>query len=105
MKILHALVLLAALGVAGCGVPPSRRMNLLSVGMTTQEVVSIMGQADSTAASGHTIKVLRYRLSDAYGVPHDYFVKIVNGEVDSYGRMGDFDSTKDPTLNVNIKKD
>jgi len=27
----------------------------------------------------------------------------VEGKVESFGSMGDFDSTKDPTLNINIK--
>jgi hypothetical protein len=30
-----------------------------------------------------------------------YFVKLVNDKVVSYGRRGDFNSTKDPTFNIN----
>ncbi len=37
----------------------------------------------------------------------DFFVRIVDGKVESFGRRGDFDSTKVPesktTLDVNIK--
>jgi hypothetical protein len=82
-------------------------MNRLSVGMTKQEVVSTMGQPASTAAAGGGVEILRYELQNAHqvwwGGYSEYFVRLVNGKVDSYGRMGDFDSTKDPTLNLNMK--
>lgn len=106
MKILHTLILVAAICLAGCATAP--KMNRLSVGMTKQEVVSVMGQPTSTAAPGSGVELLRYRLSPTsdhalYGVTEEYFVRLVNGKVESYGKMGDFDSTKDPTLNLNIK--
>ena len=100
--------LIALCVLAGCSAPghvrPSKT-NRLSIGMAKQDVVSVMGQPMSTAAPGHRVEVLRYRLYDAvWGDYGEYFVKIVDGKVDSYGKVGDFDSTKDPTLNVNIKK-
>ncbi len=82
-------------------------MNRLSVGMAKQEVVSAMGQPVSTAAPGGGIEILRYELQNTdqvwWGGRTPYFVRLVNGKVDSYGRLGDFDSTKDPTVNLNIK--
>ena len=35
-----------------------------------------------------------------------YYVRFINGIVDSFGREGDFDSTKDPkeTLDININQ-
>jgi hypothetical protein len=106
MKILHSLILAGVIALAGCATAP--KMNRLSVGMTKQEVVSTMGQPASTAAPGGGVEILRYRLSPTsdhafYGITEEYFVRLVNGKVDSYGKMGDFDSTKDPTLNLNIK--
>ena len=106
MKTLHTLTLVALIAVAGCATAP--KMNRLSVGMTKQEVISVMGSPASTAAPGNGVELLRYRLSPTsdhafYGSTEEYFVRLVNGKVDSYGKMGDFDSTKDPTLNLNIK--
>ena len=33
-----------------------------------------------------------------------YFVRLKNGVVESYGKVGDFDSTKTPELNINIRE-
>lgn len=106
MKILHSLILSGVIALAGSATAP--KMNHLSVGMTKQEIVSTMRQPASTAASGGGVEILRYRLSPTsdrafYGITEEYFVRLVNGKVDSYGKMGDFDSTKDLTLNLNIK--
>ena len=80
-------------------------MNNLSVGITKAQVIEIMGRPATTAAPGAGVEVLRYNLyanvMSAFRVQH--FVKLVKGKVDSYGKMGDFDSTKDPTYNFNIK--
>ena len=75
--------------------------------MTKSEVISVMGQPASTAAPGGGMELLRYRLSPTddhafYGLTEEYFVKLINGRVDSYGKVGDFNSTKDPTLNLKI---
>jgi SmpA/OmlA family protein len=106
MKVGLGILLCAAMILTGCATAP--KMNQLSVGMTKQEVVKIMGQPASTASPGHGIELLRYHLSETgdqayYGFTQEYFVKLVGGKVDSYGKLGDFDSTKDPTLNVNVK--
>ena len=37
--------------------------------------------------------------------PKEYFVHIENGKVTSYGRIGDFGSTKNPTMDLNIRND
>jgi SmpA / OmlA family len=104
MKIIHTIIIAAVLVVAGC--VTATRINSVSVGMTKQEVVSAMGAPTSTAAPGGGVEILRYELREIYGLAHEpkeYYVKLINGKVDSYGRMGDFDSTKDPTFNYNIK--
>lgn len=98
---------LLALALAGCAT--AHKMNSLSIGMTKAEVISVLGHPkDSSATSG--VEYLRYELhpdslgrclaGPCEGVA-DYFVRIVNGRVDAYGRIGDFDSTKDPTIVVN----
>jgi hypothetical protein len=83
--------------------------------MTKKEVIAAIGDPASTAAPGNGVEILRYDLSSTFknlalarygGIPpesQDYFVKLIDGKVDSYGKVGDFNSTKDPTLNVNIQ--
>jgi hypothetical protein len=51
---------------------------------------------------------------DAYGMVYrltynadpwsarDYFVRLVGGNVDAYGQVGDFDSTKDPKMKIDL---
>ncbi len=72
--------------------------------MTKQEVIEVMGNPVSTSATGN-IEYLNYSLSDTddqamWGITNPYYVRIVNGRVDSYGRLGDFDSTQKPTIRV-----
>jgi hypothetical protein len=80
--------------------------------MSKAEVIQVLGQPQSTRASGG-VEYLIYSLSEGVSKPGttlfpvsiegQYFVQLVGGRVESYGRVGDFDSTKDPTLNLNIK--
>ena len=73
--------------------------------MKEQEVRAILGKPTSKSANGK-VEYLNYSLFesvwDRKGTP--YFVRMVEGRVDAFGRTGDFDSTKDPTLNINIKQ-
>lgn len=84
-----------------------------SLGMTKQQVMNTMGQPTSVSAKGST-EYMMYKLCTAEGdfmndwrCRHweSYFVRLVNGRVESYGQKGDFDSTKIPetTRNINIK--
>jgi hypothetical protein len=100
--ILFCALIIATGLVAGC--VTSSRMNKLSLGMNKAEVVAAMGSPRSTAAPGGGIEILRYQLtSDVRKHQTDeYFVRLANGRVESYGKMGDFNSTKDPTLNLNV---
>lgn len=83
----------------------------LKVGMSHQEVVEIMGKPDETAASNNVV-YLTYRFTPWYdhngddGNAEDYFVRFIDNKVDSFGKKGDFDSTKEPsqTINVNVKQ-
>jgi len=86
-------------------------MNKLSLGMTKSQVIEAMGNPDSTSAQGGA-EYLKYNLWRDFWDrrPGDYsdgyFVRLMNGKVESYGRMGDFDSTKVPetkqTIDLNI---
>jgi len=87
----------------------SERLNYLSVGMTKAEVMQVMGSPDSVSANGgaeylaYTLRTETSLTRNTWGYQSRYFVRLINGRVDSYGQVGDFDSTKDPTLNLNIK--
>lgn len=108
-RLLFAMVVAAVL-TTGCAT--AHKMNRVSIGMTKQEVISVLGPPISTSAK-EGVEYLHYRFSDTdddafYGITTPYFVRIINGKVDSYGRLGDFDSTKAPetksTIDLNIKK-
>jgi len=106
-----AILLLSLIFISGCMIPTSKKMNLVSIGMTKAEVITKLGDPSSTRAS-NGVEFLIYNLAPAEAFIVDenhlpeYFVRIVNGKVDSYGKMGDFDSTKPmpSTLNINVNK-
>lgn len=91
------------------GCATAGRMNQVSLGMTKGQVVSVLGSPESTSATGD-VEYLIYRLSrkDPNGsvvpVREDYFVRLRAGKVDAYGQKGDFNSTNNPTLDLNINK-
>jgi len=90
--------------LSGCIIWSAERMNYISIGMTKAEVIDEIGTPRSSSAQGNT-EYMNYVFTERYGiaVPQNYFVRLVNGKVESYGRAGDFDSTKNPTLDVNIR--
>jgi hypothetical protein len=64
-----------------------------------------MGYPTSTSAQDR-VEYLTYKLSETdedawYGRTTPYYVRLYEGIVESFGRIGDFDSTKDPTININ----
>ena len=104
---LKLLIALCASVLVGCSSTPSADVtSQLGVGMTKDEVISIMGHPTSTAAKGGA-EFMTYRLctDECWRVPGfrimgTYYVKLVNGVVESFGSKGDFDSTKTPTVRV-----
>lgn len=89
---------------------PSLKMNDIEIGMTKKQVIEIMGQPGSTSAINNTM-YLNYILHE-WNHPDGkektaYFVRLIDGKVESYGKAGDFDSTKVPesktTVDINIK--
>jgi hypothetical protein len=88
--------------------------------MTKAEVLRVMGQPQSVSAKDG-LEYLLYTLGEGMKVTNDasgrtnfdqvknlYFVRLKGGAVESFGRVGDFDSTKIPetkqTIDVNINK-
>lgn len=93
---------------AGCAT--AHRMNSVQLGMTKQEVITAIGNPASTSAT-KGVEYMNYRFSETddhafLGITTLYFVRLIDGKVDAYGRTGDFDSTKIPehktTIDLNI---
>jgi hypothetical protein len=85
-KSLYVLAALALL--VGCAT--ADKMNRLSIGMTKEEVVSVMGAPDTTGVQGGR-EYLVYRLSDTkleslVGFTEPYIVELREGKVDAFGR-------------------
>lgn len=101
MRILALAVLLSGCATAG-------KMNALHSGMSRERVVQVMGEPASVSAETDNYVYLNYRLFESdldwwYDRDQPYFVRLVSGKVDAFGRKGDFDSTKDPTSKVKIE--
>jgi|GEM_PF-6766911 len=77
-----------------------QRLGQLSVGMTESDVLKIMGVPPSQFKAHLNTKYYIYESNHV-----DHFVRFVDGKVNAYGKQGDFDSTKDPAFNLNIKSD
>lgn len=103
------LIFLVFVGCAG-----TQKMNRLSVGMTKSEVINSMGREPDNTSAKDGVEYLTYNLWRDFWDrrPGDYsdkfFVRLINGKVDAYGELGDFDSTKIPenktTIDLNINK-
>jgi hypothetical protein len=83
-------------------------MNDITIGMTREDIIQLLGQPNSTSAMNSTI-YLNYKLRTPYVSGHipQYFVRLIDGKVESFGKMGDFDSAKVPesktTIDLKIK--
>lgn len=90
------------------GVVRSIATNQLRVGMSREEVSILLGPPSLSAADG-TMEVLRFRqvVNDPRKVyaagMENFFVKFDSGRVTQYGKIGDFGSTRNPTMDVNVR--
>jgi len=100
------LFTLTFLALVGCA--HGNALNKISVGMTKAQVIEELGEPTSVAAQ-NGMEVMRYDLWKDFwqrspgNYKSEFFVKLAGGKVQSYGRMGDFDSTKNPALDLNIQ--
>ena len=90
--------------LSGCAT--SGKMNLVSIGMTKAQVIEALGPPVSTSAADG-VEFMNYRLSETdddalMGVTTPYFVRIVDGKVNAYGRHGDFGTTERPATRSKI---
>lgn len=100
-------LLLLVLTMAAIGCATGHKLNDISLGMSKQEVISVLGPPVSTSAK-EGVEFLNYSFFDSDIGWRPYYVRIISGKVESYGRLGDFDSTKPTetksTIDLNIKK-
>jgi outer membrane protein assembly factor BamE (lipoprotein component of BamABCDE complex) len=87
----------------------SYKMNDLSIGMTKNDVISVLGKPVSVSAKDGT-EYLNYQFSENsdqefLGLTEPYFVRLISGKVDSYGKLGDFDSTQKPTIKIETQEE
>lgn len=102
MKSLQLIIAITFL--TGCA--NSHKINRVEIGMTKKQVIQEVGSPSSIAAQKNR-EYLRYFLystdDDAfYGRATEYYVRIIDGKVESFGKMGDFDSTQQPSSKIEI---
>ena len=89
MKLYRNIVIfLAVVFLFGCA-GSSKKMNRLNLGMTKQEVIEAIGEPTSTSAKRNT-EYLNYYLTTRGVVTSVYYVKLLDGKVNSYGKAGDY---------------
>ena len=105
----YTLLALTMVLLVGCATAPN--LNSISLGMSKQEVIKSLGNPYSVSAKNNT-EYLKYNciggaflMTTAECDPRigngEYFVRLVNGKVESYGKVGDFDSAKNPAVDIN----
>jgi hypothetical protein len=80
-------LLLLVILLAGCGT--ASRLNYVQLGMTRDQVVDVAGTPSSTSQMGST-QYLRYQLISDWIFTDRYYVRLTDGRVDAFGRVGDF---------------
>lgn len=88
----------------------SKKLNKISIGMSKDQVIKILGKPVSIASPGENLEFLNYRFSETsddafYGITTPYYVLMEYGRVVQYGREGDFGVTKDPTVIIETRSD
>ena len=107
MKQLTSIILSGvALVAIGCAHPkPEPDLTQIAIGMTKDEVTSKIGKPTRVSVQG-TMDYFEYEAYDERNRPfvglvkdnfRFLFVRFKSGKVESFGRKGDFDSTKNPT--------
>ncbi len=85
-KITLIFALLVGALLAGC--ESSAKLNSIRIGMSKDEVQSILGTPDSTSAQANVEYMTYYLTADAgYGRDQPYMVRLVAGKVESFGRF------------------
>jgi hypothetical protein len=93
MRCLIVLVLL----LSACATNYGKKLNHVSIGMTKEQVIDVMGEPTSTKSDG-TQEALEYENNcptgfsgcHYWGKQDVFWVIFVDGKVNKYGRAGDF---------------
>src|SRR5580658_5153113 len=84
-KITSLAVLIVVL-LAGCAT--AEKLNDVHIGMTKDQVIALLGTPDSTSAQANVEYLTYYLEGDPdYGRDRPYMVRMVDGRVESFGRM------------------
>jgi hypothetical protein len=99
-RITLIFALLAGALLAGC--ESSAKLNNIRIGMSKEEVQSILGTPDSTSAQANVEYMTYYLTAEAgYGRDQPYMVRLVAGKVESFGRFAQlFDLYNRPVTNA-----
>ena len=89
------IMLLSVAFLFGCaGAGSYQRTKNLKIGMTKQEVFEAIGVPNSISATRisatRNIEYLKYTIINGLFSTDDYYVKLVDGKVESYGEKGEF---------------
>jgi hypothetical protein len=102
MKNLWVFGFIFLLNLTACiTIDSGKDLSEISLGMSKEQVISVKGKPYERAArEGVEYFIYATFLINGNGktVQDKYFIRFIADKVDSFGRIGDFDSTKDPTL-------
>jgi hypothetical protein len=85
----RVLIFLCLFGlVCGCA-GHAKRINDVSLGMTKDEVIDVMGSPAYTSVT-KDVEILSYHLRSGGVFSDTFFVRLKDGSVDRFGRRGDF---------------
>ena len=95
------IAVVSALLLTGC-VSRSDKISDVRIGMPKDEVLKVMGPPKSTSAQDRAEYLIYFLFEQVSPIGSGgywrYYVRLVDGKVESFGRFGDFDTIKTPTL-------
>jgi len=96
-KIFIVFCFLGLIYACGANRSDAQRMGQLSLGMTKKEALTVMQHNPDRFSAIANTEYLFYREGMS-----EYFIRLIDGKVEAYGRVGDFGTTKNPTLDMNL---
>jgi len=95
----NSFLLFSLIFLAAC-TTSSSRLNNVSVGMARDEVIQKLGKPASTSAS-KDVEFLNYVFFNGLR-EQPYYVRLREGKVDAFGKVGDYPSSKDPSVDIHL---
>lgn len=110
MRLLNVIAIgymVAATALVSSCATTSGEFSKVHIGMPRADVIQSLGTPNSIAAQGgaeymnyYLCMEMCWALDRSLHVRGWHYVRIIDGKVESYGRPGDFDSTKTPTIRI-----